>query len=46
VANGDPGTTSGDHAGLGATFVARGSKERSIPASQFYKGCTTALAPA
>src|SRR3989475_3333732 len=31
---------------LGATFVARGPKERSIPASQFYKGLySTALAP-
>src|SRR5260221_14783359 len=31
---------------LGATFVALGAKERSIPASQFYKGLySTALAP-
>src|SRR5712691_10881411 len=31
---------------LGATFVAQGGKERSIPANQFYKGLySTALAP-
>src|SRR5436190_3944206 len=47
VANGDPGNDQpAIMIALGATFVARGSKERSIPASQFYKGLySTALAP-
>jgi len=46
VANGDPGN---DHPAimiaLGATYVARGGKERTVPANQFYKGLyDTALA--
>src|SRR5260370_1779511 len=47
VANGDPGNDQpAIMLALGATFVAQGSKERSIPASQFYKGLySTALAP-
>ena len=47
VANGDPGNDQpAIMIALGATFVAQGSKERSIPASQFYKGLySTALAP-
>src|SRR2546428_3367074 len=47
VANGDPGNDQpAIMLALGATFVARGSKERSIPAGQFYKGLySTALAP-
>src|SRR5436309_12019549 len=47
VANGDPGNDQpAIMIALGATFVVRGSKERSIPASQFYKGLyATALAP-
>jgi len=47
VANGDPGNDQpAIMLALGATFVARGSKERSMPASQFYKGLySTALAP-
>src|SRR6266516_2493124 len=47
VANGDPGNDQpAIMIALGATFVARGSRERSIPASQFYKGLySTALAP-
>ena len=39
VANGDPGNDQpAIMIALGATFVAEGSKERTIPASQFYKG--------
>jgi aerobic carbon-monoxide dehydrogenase medium subunit len=47
VANGDPGNDQpAIMIALGATFVARGSKERSIAAGQFYKGLySTALAP-
>src|SRR5258706_16404871 len=47
VANGDPGNDQpAIMLALGATFVALGAKERSIPASQFYKGLySTALAP-
>jgi carbon-monoxide dehydrogenase medium subunit len=47
VANGDPGNDQpAIMIALGATFVAKGSKERSIPATQFYKGLySTALAP-
>ena len=47
VANGDPGNDQpAIMIALGATFVARGSKERSIAANQFYKGLySTALAP-
>ena len=47
VANGDPGNDQpAIMLALGATFVARGAKERTIPASQFYKGLySTALAP-
>src|SRR2546430_8263714 len=47
VANGDPGNDQpAIMIALGATFVARGTKERSIPASQFYKGLySTALSP-
>lgn len=46
VANGDPGNDQpAIMIALGATFVAQGSKERTIPASQFYKGLyETALA--
>jgi aerobic carbon-monoxide dehydrogenase medium subunit len=46
VANGDPGNDQpAIMIALGATFVAEGSKERTIPASQFYKGLyETALA--
>src|SRR5262245_15400253 len=46
VANGDPGNDQpAIMIALGATFVAEGSKERTIPASQFYKGLyDTALA--
>jgi len=46
VANGDPGNDQpAIMIALGATFVAQGSKERSIPANQFYKGLyETALA--
>src|SRR5258708_21771399 len=46
VANGDPGNDQpAIMLALGATFVAQGSKERSIPANQFYKGLySTALA--
>src|SRR2546425_20246 len=47
VANGDPGNDQpAIMIALGATFVACGAKERSIPANQFYKGLySTALAP-
>ncbi|HEY6865096.1 MAG TPA: xanthine dehydrogenase family protein subunit M [Burkholderiales bacterium] len=47
VANGDPGNDQpAIMIALGATFVARGSKERSIAAGDFYKGLySTALAP-
>ncbi len=47
VANGDPGNDQpAIMLALGATFVAQGAKERSIPANQFYKGLySTALAP-
>jgi aerobic carbon-monoxide dehydrogenase medium subunit len=47
VANGDPGNDQpAIMIALGATFVAQGPKERTIPANQFYKGLyTTALAP-
>jgi aerobic carbon-monoxide dehydrogenase medium subunit len=47
VANGDPGNDEpAIMIALGATFVARGAKERSIPAGDFYKGLyATALAP-
>jgi len=47
VANGDPGNDQpAIMIALGASFVARGSKERSIAANQFYKGLySTALAP-
>jgi carbon-monoxide dehydrogenase medium subunit len=47
VANGDPGNDQpAIMLALGATFVARGAKERSIPVGQFYKGLySTALAP-
>jgi aerobic carbon-monoxide dehydrogenase medium subunit len=47
VANGDPGNDQpAIMIALGATFVARGAKERSIPAGEFYKGLySTALAP-
>jgi carbon-monoxide dehydrogenase medium subunit len=47
VANGDPGNDQpAIMLALGATFVAQGTKERSIPANQFYKGLyATALAP-
>jgi carbon-monoxide dehydrogenase medium subunit len=48
VANGDPGNDQpAIMLALGATFIARGPKgERSVPASQFYKGVyATALAP-
>jgi carbon-monoxide dehydrogenase medium subunit len=48
VANGDPGNDQpAIMLALGATLVVRGSKgERTIPASQFYRGFyTTALAP-
>jgi aerobic carbon-monoxide dehydrogenase medium subunit len=46
VANGDPGNDEpAIMIALGATFVARGAKERSIPAAEFYKGLyATALA--
>src|SRR2546427_6295885 len=46
VANGDPGNDQpAIMLALGATFVAEGSKERTIPANQFYKGLyETALA--
>jgi carbon-monoxide dehydrogenase medium subunit len=46
VANGDPGNDQpAIMIALGATFVAEGSKERTIPANQFYKGLyQTALA--
>jgi len=46
VANGDPGNDQpAIMIALGATFVVRGSKERSIAANQFYKGLyDTALA--
>jgi len=46
VANGDPGNDQpAIMIALGATFVAEGSRERSIPANQFYKGLyETALA--
>jgi aerobic carbon-monoxide dehydrogenase medium subunit len=46
VANGDPGNDQpAIMIALGATYVARGGKERSIPANQFYKGLyDTALA--
>src|SRR5262249_11587928 len=46
VANGDPGNDQpAIMIALGATFVAKGSKERTIPANQFYKGLySTALA--
>jgi len=47
VANGDPGNDQpAIMIALGATFVARGSKERSIAAGEFYQGLyQTALAP-
>jgi aerobic carbon-monoxide dehydrogenase medium subunit len=47
LANGDPGNDQpAIMIALGATFVARGAKERSIAANQFYKGLyATALAP-
>jgi aerobic carbon-monoxide dehydrogenase medium subunit len=47
VANGDPGNDQpAIMIALGATFVARGAKERTVPANQFYKGLySTALAP-
>jgi len=48
VANGDPGNDQpAIMLALGATFIARGPRgERSVPASQFYKGVyATALAP-
>jgi aerobic carbon-monoxide dehydrogenase medium subunit len=47
VANGDPGNDQpAIMIALGATFVAQGPKERTIPANQFYKGLySTALAP-
>src|SRR2546430_8473038 len=47
VANGDPGNDQpAIMLALGATFVATGSKERSIAANEFYKGLyATALAP-
>jgi len=47
VANGDPGNDQpAIMIALGATFIVQGPKERSIPASQFYKGLySTALAP-
>ena len=47
VANGDPGNDQpAIMIALGATFVARGAKERGIAANQFYKGLySTALAP-
>ena len=47
VANGDPGNDQpAIMIALGASFVAKGGKERTIPASQFYKGLySTALAP-
>jgi len=47
VANGDPGNDQpAIMIALGAIFVARGTKERSIAANQFYKGLyATALAP-
>src|SRR5258706_11321397 len=47
VANGDPGNDQpAIMLALGATFVAQGGKERTIPANQFYKGLySTALAP-
>jgi len=47
VANGDPGNDQpAIMLALGASFVAQGSKERSIAANQFYKGLySTALAP-
>lgn len=47
VANGDPGNDQpAIMIALGATFVARGSKERSIAAGEFYKGLyATALEP-
>jgi aerobic carbon-monoxide dehydrogenase medium subunit len=46
VANGDPGNDEpAIMIALGATFVVRGAKERSIAANQFYKGLySTALA--
>jgi carbon-monoxide dehydrogenase medium subunit len=46
VANGDPGNDQpAIMIALGASFVAEGSKERTIPANQFYKGLyQTALA--
>jgi len=46
VANGDPGNDQpAIMIALGATFVAEGGKERTIPANQFYKGLyETALA--
>jgi aerobic carbon-monoxide dehydrogenase medium subunit len=46
VANGDPGNDQpAIMIALGATFVARGAKERSVAAAQFYKGLySTALA--
>ncbi len=46
VANGDPGNDQpAIMIALGATYVARGAKERAIPANQFYKGLyDTALA--
>jgi aerobic carbon-monoxide dehydrogenase medium subunit len=46
VANGDPGNDQpAIMIALGATYLARGGKERSIPANQFYKGLyDTALA--
>jgi aerobic carbon-monoxide dehydrogenase medium subunit len=46
VANGDPGNDQpAIMIALGATYVARGSKERSIAAGEFYKGLySTALA--
>src|SRR2546430_14310116 len=46
LANGDPGNDQpAIMIALGATFVAEGSKERTIPANQFYKGLyETALA--
>ena len=47
VANGDPGNDQpAIMVAVGAILVARGSKERTIPAGQFYKGLySTALAP-